>query len=211
MSESEAEAMGVGRRTGGSTSGSDDAKVNIAPPSASTTDWMKIVGVNLGNGDATYPSGTTSRPPSLNADIRGPGERGASGSVGRAIAGSEGQAGAGEAPGHADVAATILGDMLGWSPQKVKAAVADLIKDKLAGVVDGKDDKGHDVQFLRSRSLKINHHSKSVVARTRGRTRGKLEETRGRWRYPEFFTPLKGVIKGTRGLNSSREEVENSG
>jgi hypothetical protein len=34
----------------------DSAKVNIAPPSRTAT-WFRLVGVNLGNGTATYPNG----------------------------------------------------------------------------------------------------------------------------------------------------------
>ena len=56
MSEAEAATLGVSDIERKSLVRVDSAKVNIAPPTATTT-WLRIVGVNLGNGDATYPNG----------------------------------------------------------------------------------------------------------------------------------------------------------
>ncbi len=56
MSEAEAGTLGVKEVERKSLVRVDSAKVNIAPPSATTT-WFRIVGVNLGNGNDAYPAG----------------------------------------------------------------------------------------------------------------------------------------------------------
>jgi hypothetical protein len=56
MSETEANALGVSDEERASLVRLDSAKVNIAPPSRTAT-WFRLVGVNLGNGTATYPNG----------------------------------------------------------------------------------------------------------------------------------------------------------
>jgi hypothetical protein len=56
MSEDEAATLGVGEKERMFLVRLDSAKVNIAPPSRTAT-WFRLVGVNLGNGDATYPNG----------------------------------------------------------------------------------------------------------------------------------------------------------
>jgi hypothetical protein len=56
MSETEAATLGVSDVERKSLVRIDSAKVNIAPPTATTT-WLRIVGVNLENGNATYPNG----------------------------------------------------------------------------------------------------------------------------------------------------------
>ena len=56
MSETEANALGVGAEERGLLIRLDSAKVNIAPPSRTAT-WFRLIGVNLGNGNATYPNG----------------------------------------------------------------------------------------------------------------------------------------------------------
>ena len=56
MSETEAATLGVSDIERKSLVRIDSAKVNIAPPTATTT-WFRFVGVNLENGDATYPNG----------------------------------------------------------------------------------------------------------------------------------------------------------
>lgn len=56
MSEAEAKTLGVSEAERKSLIRVDSAKVNIAPPTATTT-WLRIVGVSLGNGDDTYPNG----------------------------------------------------------------------------------------------------------------------------------------------------------
>jgi hypothetical protein len=56
MSETEAATLGVSETERMFLVRLDNAKVNIAPPSRSAT-WFRLVGVNLGNGDATYPNG----------------------------------------------------------------------------------------------------------------------------------------------------------
>ena len=126
----------------------DDAKVNIAPPSAAT-DWMRIVGVALGNGNSTYPSGD---------NVQACEKWTATAGVFRAnvaqdtlwaaqVRGVRIRRG-GQGARHDDTAATILGRTLGWSPPQAKKAVAKLVEDKLAIVVESKDDKGHEIPFL---------------------------------------------------------------
>ena len=56
MSETEAATLGVGDDERAFLVRLDSAKVNIAPPSRTAT-WFRLVGVNLGNGNATYPNG----------------------------------------------------------------------------------------------------------------------------------------------------------
>ena len=56
MSENEAATLGVSETDSAFLVRLDSAKVNIAPPSR-TAAWFRLVGVNLGNGDATYPNG----------------------------------------------------------------------------------------------------------------------------------------------------------
>lgn len=56
MSDTEAATLGVSDVERKSLVRIDSAKVNIAPPTATTT-WLRIVGVNLENGNATYPNG----------------------------------------------------------------------------------------------------------------------------------------------------------
>jgi AAA domain len=56
MSKDEAEALGVGEVERKSIFRVDPAKVNIAPPDA-TTRWFRLIGVHIGNGTADYPSG----------------------------------------------------------------------------------------------------------------------------------------------------------
>ncbi len=56
MSETEAATLGVSDVERKSLVRIDSAKVNIAPPTATTT-WLRIVGVNLENGNKTYPNG----------------------------------------------------------------------------------------------------------------------------------------------------------
>ena len=56
MSETEAATLGVSDVERKSLVRIDSAKVNIAPPTATTT-WLRIVGVNLENGNTTYPNG----------------------------------------------------------------------------------------------------------------------------------------------------------
>jgi hypothetical protein len=58
MSEDDAKPFGVGNEERRFLVRVDSAKVNIAPPSTKAT-WFKLVGVNLGNGNATYPNGDT--------------------------------------------------------------------------------------------------------------------------------------------------------
>jgi RecA-family ATPase len=56
MSKTEAATLGVSDVERKSLVRIDSAKVNIAPPTATTT-WLRIVGVNLENGNKTYPNG----------------------------------------------------------------------------------------------------------------------------------------------------------
>jgi AAA domain len=56
MGKEDAEALGVGAVERKSIFRIDSAKVNIAPPDA-TTRWFRLVGVNIGNGNEAYPSG----------------------------------------------------------------------------------------------------------------------------------------------------------
>ena len=74
MSKDDAEALGAGEVERKSIFRIDSAKVNIAPPDA-TTRWFRLVGVNIGNGTADYPSGDnvqtceTWKPPALFDDL----------------------------------------------------------------------------------------------------------------------------------------------
>jgi AAA domain len=56
MGKEDAEALGVGEVERKSIFRIDSAKVNIAPPDA-TTRWFRLIGVHIGNGTADYPSG----------------------------------------------------------------------------------------------------------------------------------------------------------
>jgi hypothetical protein len=56
MSEAEREAFNVTEEERRLLFRVDSAKVNLAPPSA-TTQWFKLVGVRLDNGNETYPNG----------------------------------------------------------------------------------------------------------------------------------------------------------
>ena len=126
----------------------DDAKVNIAPPSAAT-DWMRIVGVDLGNGNSTYPSGDNvqaARNGRLGGGVQGEHAQE------RLWAAQERGAGSGEADkarGTRTRRRPSWGAMLGWSPPEAKKAVAKMVEDKLAIMVKTeKDEKGMMIPFL---------------------------------------------------------------
>ena len=56
MSETEAEALGISNEERAFLIRIDGAKLNIVPPARSAS-WFRLVNVNLGNGNATYPHG----------------------------------------------------------------------------------------------------------------------------------------------------------
>lgn len=56
MSEDEVKTFGIPEEERRRLFRVDSAKVNLAPPTA-TTQWFKLVGVKLDNGDQTYPNG----------------------------------------------------------------------------------------------------------------------------------------------------------
>jgi AAA domain len=56
MTAAEAEALGVGANERKALFRLDDAKLNLAAPSDETM-WFRLIGVDIGNGDAEYPNG----------------------------------------------------------------------------------------------------------------------------------------------------------
>ena len=125
----------------------DDAKVNIAPPSASTN-WFRIVGVNLGNGTSIYPSGDNVQTCEVWTPVVATTANVAQETLWAAQAGGIRVRRGGRGARHDDVAATILRRTLGWSDPQAKKAVAKLVEDKLAVVVGGKDHSGNEIPFL---------------------------------------------------------------